>query len=154
MPSFKIVTFAIFAALTLFALLAVYFAGLTPAISLDFTFTPAQVQGLLASYNEVDVARHIWGTRVLDTVFPLAYALAACLAIWRYFQGTMRIVLCTFVVAGMAMDFWENSLNLRLLAGEAGLARMHVTVTWLKFCLLLPAMGWALSRWIREVLGR
>ncbi len=155
MPSFRLVSFAVIFALLVFATLAVFYAlVLSTGISLDFVMTVGWVERTLAQYTQADIKWHRFGTLYVDTVLPVAYTAAGFLAFRRYFKGSMRVALSALVLAGMCVDFWENTMNLQLLDGQTELIARHVMATWIKFSLLLPALGVGLVCWVREALAR
>ena len=154
MPSFRLVSNTVILALVATATLGVFYAlVLTPGVSLDFVLTVSWAESTLAAYTDADRAWHRFGTIYLDTVLPVAYTAAAFLVFRRYFKGRVRIALSALVLAGMCADFWENTLTLQLLDGQADIVARHVVVTWIKFVLLLPALAVGLTAWAREVLA-
>ncbi len=154
MPSFKIVTQLIIFALVMLVSLGIYFAFLTPGLSLDFTLSKGHLIAVMSAYTAEDIQWHRFGTAVLDSALPVAYTLAGLFALRRYAQGTLRLVFSGMLLAGMSVDFWENAMNLQMLSGDFSQVDAHVWATRAKFVLLLPPLGWALVQWLREASAR
>lgn len=153
MISFRIAFSLAAAALVSIFALIVYYAGITGGRSLDFIFTSNGLRSAVGNFSEQDIAQHMFGTRVLDGVFPILYTLAICASVIRYYTGRWRFVLVLLAVIGMGVDYVENIYNLRLLEG-ADVFDTHVVLTWAKFSILGLPLYFALTALIKEALGR
>ena len=153
MPSKSLTTALIIIALAAFAALGIYFAQLPGGRSLDFIFTVGGLVSTLDMWAEADKAYHVWGTRVLDSLLPTAYTAAALVAFARYYTGRKYWVYSALVIAAMTFDFWENSMNLDLLAGGRLMAVPHVLATWGKFLCLIPVLP-GLWLWVQDLSGQ
>ena len=153
MPTKTLTTVLIIIALAAFAALGIYFAQLPGGRSLDFIFTVRGLVSALDMWSEADKAYHTWGTRVLDSLLPAAYTTAALVAFARYYTGTKYWVYSALVIAAMTFDFWENSMNLDLLAGGRLMAVPHVFATWAKFLCLIPVIP-GLWLWVQDLRGQ
>ena len=126
-----------------------YFAPLTGGRSLDFIFTEAGLRAAIEGFSDADIARHVYGTRVLDMGFPLLYGAAIALVLMRYHQANKLTKLLLLLGIGVAADFMENIYNLDLLAGGE-MFTIHLVFTWVKFaCLSLP-LYFALQPFLKE----
>ncbi len=149
--SLPVLSFIIVATVLFFGVFAIFFAQMPTGRGLDFVFTIKGLKATLGEFSANDIARHEFGTRVLDTALPIAYGIAATLAIFRYFSGRKKRVLILLLIIAILADFTENYFNIALLNGGDQFG-VHVMLTWVKFGALTPPIAMALSAWGAEIL--
>lgn len=105
----------------------------------------------LSAMTEAQRARHLFGTLVNDSLYPLAYG--GLLAGLAYRFGASRSSLLVIpAVATVVVDFAENGIQALALAGGPNLLAAKTVITPLKFglfflaafialCLILLALG-------------
>ena len=120
-----------------FAAFGTYWSVMPGGRSLDFIFTAQGLHDALSAWDANDRAYHVFGTRVLDSLFPLLYGVTIFVVCLRYATGWWRALLVSLTFAAIAADFTENQLNLALLAGDDVFV-VHLWATWIKFVCLVP----------------
>lgn len=132
---------------------AAYYAQLTSGCGLDFVFTVTGLKSTIAGFSADDIAHHLRGTAILDTIFPILYGSAICLAVLRYTSGWQKKMLLILEVTAVAADFVENAYNMDLLSGGTSYVP-HVVATWIKFAALIAPLFVATKHLAAEALGR
>ena len=105
---------------------------------LDMIWSGAEANQHLAGMNEAQKARHLFGTLVNDTAYPLAYgSLLAGLAI--RFGGDISARLAWPALATVMVDLAENTVQAMALADGPNLLFLKTFLTPLKFGLFALA---------------
>lgn len=131
----------------------IFFAGFPMWRSLDFLMLPGQIERALSLYSDADVMRHLWATRIGDTIFPAYYGVVVGLLCWRYFAGWKLWAMLALTLVAVVADYVENAYTVRLLLGQGGVWP-HVIATWIKFAAITLPMDLGLIYLWREVKER
>lgn len=129
-----------------------YFAELPDGKSLDVAVTEAQVQAMLGAMVEQGdyaLAYHARGTRTLDMVLPALLGAFLLTGLSRYVTQAFLFGFGGLVLLYVGVDYWENMLHLRLLAGEPVFGA-NAWVSLLKFGLLGVPLVIVLAGLVRE----
>lgn len=152
MTRFRILSVGVVLGLAYLVALLAYYSALPGWRALDFLLTPGQIMRALDSWSDADKARHLYGTRVLDTIFPAFYGVVLVAVCRRYWRGRVQALIIALTIVAVAADYTENYYNLRLLNGMGGVGP-HLWATWIKFLAIAPPMNIGLVLWMRELRG-
>jgi len=141
-------------ALAYLVFLLAYFSALPSWRSLDFLMTPGQIERALAAYGPDDVAWHLRGTQVYDTIFPAFYGVVVTALVMRYFNGWKLAVMIALTWISVGADYIENYYTVQLLAGKTEVIARHLLATWIKFIAVTAPMDLGLLYLWRELKAR
>lgn len=126
-------------------------AGIGDGLMLDVIMSGADARARVAEMTDAHRLRHMIGTGVIDTLYPIAYGAFFASSAAR-FASSKRWLLPA--LAAVLFDVLENTVQFMALAGGPDLLDLKIVLTPLKFGAVLVSAALALGLFVSSLMSR